>query len=530
MSLDLIGIYLLLKDHCRAILYSEKRHSASIIKYKNISAAGCAVTSPFRSWFSLQSIVATNGALIGLTGCSATTVVTNSEKISPQENAYSLATTAEKTNKGKTAILVSFSGGGTRAAALSYGVLKGMRDYEITGEGLTESKLTEDKFENKLTEDKSEASKNNYRLIDQISTISSVSGGSFTAAYYGLYKDQIFEDYEDDFLYKDVSGNLVDMILSPTFWFSKNTRTAAASNLYNQTLFNNATFADMNEDSPRIIINSTDLGGGVRFSFLQEYFDLICSDVNDYSVSNAVMASSAVPIIFPPVVLENYDKCGNRFLIETPANTEKVLPIHLNATRVGIASYADKDKRPYIHLVDGGITDNLGLMAIYDVVKEQEEAFEYLSENIDTIIVISVDASTKPEWNIDDKKETPTTYNVIGAATDIQLHRYNDLVKSLVVKELGDWEDKDQQRKAYFIDINLSTSQYPNFMNNIPTDFTLKQEQADELIKHGYDEIINDEQLAEIYQHQVKSEFKYKSLSTSKQTSEPKPTLDLETL
>ena len=36
-----------------------------------------------------------------------------------------------------------------------------------------------------------------FRLLDDVDTISSVSGGSFTAAYYGLYRDRLFEDFED---------------------------------------------------------------------------------------------------------------------------------------------------------------------------------------------------------------------------------------------------------------------------------------------------------------------------------------------
>ncbi|MEH6451693.1 MAG: patatin-like phospholipase family protein [Psychromonas sp.] len=413
-----------------------------------------------------------------LSGCSAITRITNSAKNQPQKNAYSLATTAQKLKGNNTAILVSFSGGGTRAAALSYGVLEGMRDYELSNQ----------------TDD--------YRLIDQISTISSVSGGSFTAAYYGLYNDAIFDKYKDEFLYRDVSGKLIDIVLSPTFWFSENTRTAAAANYYNQTLFNDATFADMHEESPQIIINSTDLGGGVRFSFLQEYFDLICSDVNDYSIANAVAASSAVPVIFPPVVLQNYESCDNDYDSITDLN----MPIHLNSTRKGLVSYADKEERPYIHLVDGGVTDNLGLLAIYDVVKSQQETFQHLDQNIDTVIIISVDASTKPDWIIDDTKSTPAMHDIIGAATDIQLHRYNDLVKSLVVKELQIWQDKSPQRKTYFIDINLTTAKQKEFVNNIPTDFTLQPQQVDALIEHGYQEIINNKQLAEVFKGQNPSQ------------------------
>ncbi|MGF1765214.1 patatin-like phospholipase family protein [Aliivibrio kagoshimensis] len=418
-----------------------------------------------RSWLPLVAIIA------GLTGCSATTTITNTENAAPQEGAYSLEATAQNLKKNNVVVLVSFSGGGTRAAALSYGVLKGMRDIEISDKN------------------------GDYRLLDQITTISSVSGGSFTAAYYGLYNENIFNQYEDDFLYRDVSDSLLDIAFSPTFWFSTNSRTTAAANFYNQELFKNATFNDMHDASPRIIINSTDLGGGVRFSFLQEYFDLICSNVNDYSIANAVAASSAVPIIFEPVVLENYSQCDNSYT----STINDTAPIYLDSTRDGLVSYGNKEKRPYVHLVDGGISDNLGLLAIYDLVKSKESQFQSLNDNIDTVIVISVDASTNPDWNIDMKKSTPSAHSTLGAVTDIQIHRYNDLVKSLVVEELSEWRDASSNRETYFININLNTAVEREYMNNIPTDFTLKPQQVEKLIQHGYDEIRSDPHLSELF-------------------------------
>ncbi len=417
-----------------------------------------------RSW--LPFVV----AIVGLTGCSATTTITNTEKAVSQQEAYSLTKTAQNLKQDNVAVLVSFSGGGTRAAALSYGVLKGMRDIEVSKE------------------------EGDYRLLDQITTISSVSGGSFTAAYYGLYNEDIFTQYEVDFLYRDVAGSLLDVALSPTFWFSKNNRTAAAVNFYNQELFKDATFSDMHDASPRIIINSTDLGGGVRFSFLQEYFDLLCSDVNEYSIANAVAASSAVPIIFEPIVLQNYSQCDDSYTSTAKAESA----IYVDSIRHGLVSYNNKDIRPYVHLVDGGISDNLGLLAVYDVVKSQESTFQDLNENIDTVIVISVDASTNPDWNIDMKKSTPSAHSTLSAVTDIQIHRYNDLVKSLVVEELNEWRNASSKRKAYFIDINLNTAHEREYMNNIPTDFTLKPQQVEKLIQHGYDEIRSDPQLSEL--------------------------------
>ena len=60
---------------------------------------------------------------------------------------------------------------------------------------------------------------------------------------------------------------------------------------------------------PLIVINASDLGHGVRFSFVQEYFNLLCSDISTYPVARAVTASSAVPILFNPIVVKNYTDC-----------------------------------------------------------------------------------------------------------------------------------------------------------------------------------------------------------------------------
>ena len=88
-------------------------------------------------------------------------------------------------------VFLAFSGGGTRAAALSYGVLAELKDTQYQG------------------------ADGSHRLVDEVDAISSVSGGSFTAAYYGLYGDRIFEDYEDVFLRHDVQSSLISRLFNP---------------------------------------------------------------------------------------------------------------------------------------------------------------------------------------------------------------------------------------------------------------------------------------------------------------------------
>ena len=47
----------------------------------------------------------------------------------------------------------------------------------------------------------------------------------------------------------------------------------------------------------------------IRFTFSSERFQLLCPDISDFRVARAVATSSAVPVMFAPVVLKNYDRC-----------------------------------------------------------------------------------------------------------------------------------------------------------------------------------------------------------------------------
>jgi NTE family protein len=99
-------------------------------------------------------------------------------------------------NSEELLLVLSFSGGGTRAAAFSYGVLEELRATEVAFDG------------------------KKRRLLDEVDMISGVSGGSFTAAYLGLFGERIFEDYESRFLKKNIQGEFTSSIfLNPVNWF-----------------------------------------------------------------------------------------------------------------------------------------------------------------------------------------------------------------------------------------------------------------------------------------------------------------------
>ncbi|MGR5064979.1 patatin-like phospholipase family protein [Photobacterium sp. DNB22_13_2] len=422
------------------------------------------------------------GGVLGivLSGCTTYGKVVNDPKLSlTSDDTYSLTTAAKRVNKGEMTIAIAMSGGGTRAAALSYGVMKALR-------------------ETSLLDDQS-----NKPVIDELDFISSVSGGSFTAAYYGLFGDKLFTDFEEDFLYHRISDDLFSRVISPKTWFTTGGRTQRTIDYYQENLFYGATFADMNRpDRPIVVVNASDLGGGVRFSFLQEYFDLLCSDLSTYPVANAVTASSAVPLVFNPVVLKNHQGCEESQLIALSSGDER--KAHARHTIEGLKSYQDKYDRTFIHLVDGGITDNLGLLSFYDVIESSgggEVFFQQIGATaLPHFVMIVVDASTSPDFEMERSTREPTINETLSAMTDIQLHRYNDASKSLFVATMDQWASilstDEIEVSTYFIDINLndvSDITKRHYLNQIPTDLSLDPEQVDALIEEGYQQLINNE-------------------------------------
>src|SRR5437870_3787292 len=171
---------------------------------------------------------------------------------------YRFENTAFSTNSDDLLLMLAFSGGGTRAAALSYGVLEQLAKTEIGPPGVE------------------------HRMLDDVGLISSVSGGSFTAAYYALHGNRIFEDFEKRFLKKRVQSGLLLRTLAP--WNQvrlaspRFSRSDLAAEYYDDLLFNHATFGDLT--GPFLSINATDVSSGARFEFTQDEFDLIRSDVS----------------------------------------------------------------------------------------------------------------------------------------------------------------------------------------------------------------------------------------------------------
>ena len=130
-----------------------------------------------------------------------------------------------------------------------------------------------------------------------------------------------------------------------------------------QNLYNRATFRDLiSHARPRVWINASDIYNRTAFIFAPVTFSALCSDLTSYPVSMAVAASAAVPVVFAPIVIQNF-----------PGGCPIGLPDWVHRVRVNpnaqplMRSYADALERyrtgaiKYVKLLDGGLIDNYGL-------------------------------------------------------------------------------------------------------------------------------------------------------------------------
>ena len=356
--------------------------------------------------------------LVGMTvlGCAAPVI---NPRLAAYDGAgYRYANVRRDAGEEDLFIILAFSGGGTRAAAFSYGVLEGLesvRYHPTTGPERT--------------------------LLDDVDVISSVSGGSFTAAHYALFGKKGFKQFEDSFLYRNIQSDLVARALAPWNWprllRSDVSRIELAVDLYDEVVFNHATFATLLQPAPHrrpyLLLNATDMTLGARFEFTQDQFDLLCSDLSRVPVARAVAASSAFPVLLSPLTLHNYtgDHCDH---YPEPLWLSNALSSANPPRRVALArdlkSYRIHAKdRPFVHLLDGGLSDNIGLRGPYVALSGQDSAWSLFTKinqgKVRRVLVITANARTgrDPDWG---KRESPPgVVDVLGLVTTGPMGNYS---------------------------------------------------------------------------------------------------------
>lgn len=312
-------------------------------------------------------------------------------------------------------VVLSFSGGGTRAAAFSYGVLEELRRTEITLDG------------------------HRRRLIDEVDLITGVSGGSFTALAYALHGERLFAEYEERFLKRDIQGALLGRSLNPLNWWKfiggSAGRSELAAEYYDEVLFEGATFGDLLEkDGPLAIATGTDISTGSRLAFFQNDFDLLCSDLSKVRLARAAATSSAVPVILSAVTFNNYGStCGFQYpaWVQDVANPDtRVRPAARALQRYReMEAFQNSQERPYIHLVDGGVADNIGVRGVLEALEELEASAGFRGEVgfgvIRRVVLVVVNARSAPRTDWDRVEAPPGNVAQLLQASGVPIDRYS---------------------------------------------------------------------------------------------------------
>jgi NTE family protein len=202
--------------------------------------------------------------------------------------------------------------------------------------------------------------------------------------------------------------------------------------------------------------------------------------------------------VFPAIALKNY--AGHCHYERPDWFKDSLASRKTNPRRYHIASemnaYLDPDSHRYLHLVDGGIADNLGVRGPLNDIVESGGLWNRLALLGETppraLVFIVVDSSTNPKQQFVSVPGAPSLSAMIGAMTDTQLHRYNFETKELLMEKMQVWAADMAAHgspvTSHFIDLaeyQVSDPADRKFFDSVPTALTLDDETVDRLIAIG---------------------------------------------
>jgi len=412
--------------------------------------------------------------------------------------AAALAASSDNTSGSDDVMIgLAFSGGGTRAAAFSFGVLSEIERTPLADRAHARS------------------------LLDRVNFVSGVSGGSVLTAYYGLKKRAALADFRERFLLRNAEESLTTEVspLSLVRAVSGGVNdTSQFSRWLNDNLFEGATFGDMRRTpGPGVWINASDIYNRTTFVFGPAAFAALCSDLTSYPLADAVAASAAVPVVFAPVVIKSYpQKCTDKLpeWVERAQRNPNTAPM-LKAYADALARY-HSGSMSYIKLLDGGLVDNFGLSGFTIARLLSDTPYGPLTQQeavkLRRAIIIIVDAGRGPSGDWAHTIEGPGGTELMMAAADTAIDasvRASFTAFKSVMEEwqgalvrwrcalplaerakLGvpaNWNCRDLQFYVSRVGFDQLEPERAALLNQMPSRFALPPEQVDALITAGGD-------------------------------------------
>jgi NTE family protein len=390
---------------------------------------------------------------------------------------------------------MSVSGGGARAAALGFGTMEALRDTRVRWDGRDKA------------------------LIDKLDMLVGVSGGSMLVGHYALNGVAGLARFETDFLQAPLQTDLISLALRPrNLWRIQSPRFGRGDLLaeyLDERLFKGATFADLSRAArkPFVTVYASDMTTGARFEFVQEQFDFLCSDLDGVPIARAVAASSAAPLVLSPLTLWNHAPpdggpgCGDpparAFARGADANSPVAQQLlEMETLR---ATNAQGLVRPYVHLLDGGLSDNVGARGPIDYIAQfggviaGTRAAGYRGVRRVAFVMVNAETSARPPE--DSSADVPGPLRAALALADIPINRNSSTAlaaqRNLIegfrtevaaAHARGDFEVFAPDARFYLIEVNLGDEPDPALRERllaIPTTLELPAEDVALLRRHA---------------------------------------------
>ncbi len=320
------------------------------------------------------------------------------------------------------AIALALSGGGARAASFSLGVLLQLRDMK---------------------------GPDGRALIDKVALVTSVSGGSTIAAYFGLFGSTGLDRFRADMLDKDWQGQLNTTFISPDNWQRLMQGGVNGpdklANWLDKEVYAGRHMRDLT-DHPRVIINAADLYNGTPFAFAAPYFDAICSNLGDVRVADAVAASMSVPVAFRPIVVKLPEgECPTPMPPWVDAvRRDRASPTLLRETARAFEAYRDPSRMKYVHLTDGGVADNFGLSSLVTIRRAAEKPYGPYSARDAvkikrmTFLLVNSERYADGDWSM--RPEGPDAVQLVDAMISASINAPKRAASDAFGSVLAEWQ------------------------------------------------------------------------------------------
>ena len=417
-----------------------------------------------------------------------------------QNAGYRYAVLEQKAPKtiDKAVVILTFSGGGTRAAALADGALRALAETPV------------------------KAGDARLPLASQIDLVSSVSGGSVTAAYFALGGTDGLGDLEAQFLHSDVMSSLIwRTLLDPAQLAYP--RIDILEGYLDEKVFHGKTYADLiaaeqpgRGRRPFVVLNAADMASGSVFSFNQDQFDLICADLAELKIADAVAASAAFPVALSALTIRNRAPCPAQRQAATTPGTGWIMtengpvprrlandlgadtvegvgyPAAQNLARfrrgtVALTYLNREGNKTYVQLLDGGIADNLGLTLPLTLLTSPSESPSFLNwantGKADKLLLLVVNARGQAANDFGQSARPPGIFDTLltTIGTPIDATSYQLLGK---IDQLVDGPFNPKSLVMVDFDFIADPGCRAHFQG-MATSWTLPRAEVDELIVLG---------------------------------------------